>query len=123
MEDMKWDSFFRQVFLDVHQSKTSKTKQAGFGAGANRHIDWFLAFGDQLTLVRRNFYNPESTTWLFPNLKGNEPRKTLNAYISALKATGGAKKYEAWSISEANLPRDATAGGARPGSLSAHGFR
>ncbi len=116
IENMEYDPFFQQVFADMPQSKTSKTKIAVFGAGADSYSCWYVAFGDHLTLMRRPVYDEDSPNWFFPSLRGSQsPGQTVGSFIKQLlpRSKGGAARFEKFAVDE--IPQNASAGGARPG--------
>ena len=120
LENMEYDSYFKQLIASTPQSKVSKTKLVFFAAGADRHSCWFLAFGDALTMEVFNApHDPVEADWLFSALRASSsPGNSLGSIMTALQPQdrGGSPKYAAVSVSD--LPPTANAGGARPGAIN-----
>ena len=121
-DSLRWDPHFELVFIEVPQPKTHKVKVIAFAAGAHRHNDWFVDFADFLMLASDvRVYDPDEAPWFFPELqKTNSPGSKIGSWIKALLplADGGSgvKKYERFVVH--GLPKDATAGGIRPGAIN-----
>ena len=65
---MDYDTYFKQIFASVPQSKVSKMKLVGLAEGFDRHSSWFLGFGDYLPSVQRPPYDENTPQWLIPEL-------------------------------------------------------
>ena len=118
-DGLKWDSHFKHVFGEVPQSKGSKVKLVAFGAGVDRHADWFLALADYLVCQPdRVVYSEDHPSWLFPRLqKTSSPGTTMGNFIKALLPAdrGGHADYQDAALVLPQLPPGITAGGIRPG--------
>ena len=97
----------------------SKVKLVAFGAGANRHADWFLHLADYLVCQPdRVVYSEDNPAWLFPRLqKTSSPGTTMGNFIKALLPAdrGGHDDYQDAVLVLPQLPPGITAGGIRPG--------
>ncbi|XRB19838.1 hypothetical protein RI054_22g96850 [Pseudoscourfieldia marina] len=119
-DSLKWDSLHQCVLQEVLQSKTSKSKMVAYVAGSCRHLCWFLAFGDFLTMCLASIiYNEERCqNWMFPDLQGYDaPRKRVGTYFKALRPSSrsaGARKFPEVD----GLPDDISGGGVRPGAAN-----
>mmetsp|Transcript_11867 Transcript_11867/g.25044 ORF Transcript_11867/g.25044 Transcript_11867/m.25044 type:complete len:409 (-) Transcript_11867:690-1916(-) len=118
-DGIEWDPEFGAAFVEIRQSKVSKAKLIAFVAGANRHIDWFLALGDYLAQSKPSVYNSDEPAWILPTLHNtNSPGTTIGSWLRAMQplGRGGAAKYAKFShFSVDALPDRVTAGGVRPG--------
>jgi len=116
--NMQWDSHFKHVFVSIVQKKSAKLKLAAFGAGATRHADWFLAFGDFLVLQPNEIYSEDQPNWLIPRLQETSaPGTTLTRWIQAVLPSerGGHSNYQDKRLVLPQLPPGATAAGLRRG--------
>lgn len=116
--NMQWDSHFKHVFVDIVQNKPAKLKLAAFGAGATRHADWFLAFGDYLVLQPNEIYSEDQPNWLIPRLQETSaPGTTLTRWIQDVLPSkrGGHSNYQDKRLVLPQLPPGATAAGLRRG--------
>ena len=118
-DGMTWDKKFKHVFVEYPQPKGSKVKLAAFGAGVNRHSDWFVALADYLVLQPdRAIYSDDDPAWFLPVLqKTGSPGTTLGNFIKALLPAdrGGHDSFQDARLVLPELPPGATAGGLRPG--------
>jgi hypothetical protein len=71
-EGMRWNAVFETITIESPQSKPAKLKMVLVVAGADRHSDWMLDFGDNLCLDRGSIhFNADKKTWLLPYLMNN----------------------------------------------------
>ena len=71
-EGMRWNAVFETITIESPQSKPAKLKMVLVVAGADRHSDWMLDFGDHLCLDRGSIhFNADKKTWLLPYLMNN----------------------------------------------------
>ena len=118
---LKYNVLFDCARVESPQSKPAKLKYVTFPAGATRHADWILAFGDYLVFESRVterpnlVFTPEDPAWLISSLQGGNPGTKLSDYIQAMQPVGkgGLARYKAVAIS--TLPDAPTAAGVRPG--------
>ena len=104
VENLKWDPHFSSVVAEIPQTKTSKVKLVLFLAGQHRHLDWPMAFGDDLVMNRRYCHEDDEPGWLFPQLQNmTSPGEVIGGYVKSLVPL------------TSDLPPDANAGGFRPG--------
>ena len=116
--NMLWDAHFRHVIVETAQNKSAKLKLAAFGAGATRHADWFLAFGDYLVLQPNEIYGEDQPNWLIPRLQETSaPGTTLTRWIQDVLPSkrGGHSNYQDKRLVLPQLPPGATAAGLRRG--------
>ena len=67
---LRRDKKFKHVFVEYPQPKGSKIKLAAFGAGVDRHSDWFVALADYLVLQPdRAIYSEDAPAWFLPALQ------------------------------------------------------
>ena len=116
--NMQWDSHFKHVFVSIVQKKSAKLKLAAFGAGATRHADWFLAFGDFLVLQPNEIYSEDQPNWLIPRLQETSaPGTTLTRWIQDVLPSkrGGHSNYQDKRLVLPQLQPGVTAAGLRRG--------
>ena len=89
-DGMQWDKKFKHVFVEYPQPKGSKIKLAAFGAGVDRHSDWFVALADYLVLQPdRAIYSEDAPAWFLPALqKTGSPGTTLGNFITGERTEG-----------------------------------
>ena len=127
---LKWNDLYETTVVEAPQSKTSKLKLVPLVAGADRHSDWLIDFGDNLVLARGSILwkNPDDESkkcWLLPDMVGPGSSSTkLSNYIKALQPEGRAGslvRYAGvacpWIVDDepVDLPPQPTAAGIRPG--------
>ena len=121
-DGLKWDPHFKHAFGEVPQPKGSKIKLVAFGAGVDRHADWFLALGDYLICQPdRAIYSEDKAAWVFPKLqRTSSPGTTMGNYIKALLPSdrGGHGDYQDERVVLPQLAPGVTAGGIRPGACN-----
>jgi hypothetical protein len=70
-DGLDWEAGCDCLTVGVAQSKTSKLKVVALVAGATRHEDWFLDWGDFLALQKGEaVYQQTDPVWLLPDLRG-----------------------------------------------------
>ena len=114
-EGLCWDPFFRCVFIEVPQSKTSKVKVVPFMAGKNRYVDWYLQFADFLAVGPKDVYD-DGSPFIFPNLAAlKQPGSAVGNYIKALQRGGAGALQKYASVALDCLPKEPCAAGIRHG--------
>jgi hypothetical protein len=99
--------------LSSHLS--SPLRFVAFPAGASRHADWILAFGDYLVFESRTvergslIFSKEDPAWLIVSLQGGNPGSKLSDYIKDMQPVtkGGLQRYE--QVAVTTLPDGPTA--------------
>ena len=88
IDSLKWDTDAEALCIEVPQKKTAKLKWAMFVAGANRHIDFFVAFGDSLATTEFEIQlddGDHSANWLCAAMQGSgRSGKLLGDWIKEL---------------------------------------
>ena len=121
---LDWDEELQCLHVEVAQMKTTKTKRLVFSAGANRHICWFVAWGDRLTTETREawFDDNDEYHWLFPDLIGTtSPGQRIGEYMKALvphDIPGSSKKKEFEDYVVKTMPAHVSAASIRTGAAN-----
>jgi len=123
VDGLEWDPYFKCVFAQLPQLKTSKVRLVALTAGANRKCCWVLDIGDYLaTKPPGHVWDCHNADWLVPELRNTDtPGTTIGSFLKALEVKTGATKYKDFAVPD--LPPGCTAGGIRPGGcnmLGAH---
>ena len=98
---LKWHAHFDCAAVESPQLKPSKMKFVLFPAGACRHSDYMIDFGDLLCFQSRDSsgtpemaYADGETAWLCPSLQGDNSGTKISNFIKALQVgKEGAVKY------------------------------
>ena len=94
-------------------------KLTGIMPGADRHIDFYLAYADFLAVSNGMHKHIDGVAhWLIPELAGESAGSKVSEFVKALQTkgkTGARVKYEAVAV--ASLPENPTAAGFRRGAV------
>ena len=113
---LRWTKTFECATFEAPQPKSSKLKKAVLVAGANRHADVLLDFGDFFALQRgETHFDAEEKCFIFPKLGEKDSSTKVTNYLKGLLPAerGGCAKYA--KVALESLPPAPTAAGIRPG--------
>ena len=113
----QWNLLHGAPGFECPQSKPSKLKFVPLVAGATRHEDWTLQFGDDLVLQRgRMMYDSAVKTWLLQFLQGDGASTKMSNIMKALQPLGRSGAQQKYSrVAVSILPPAPTAAGVRHG--------
>ena len=119
-DGLKWNTLFRCATVECPQSKSSKVKVIPLVAGATRHHDWFVDFGDHLVMEHGAYiYQPGEMPWLIPEIHGSSAGAKLTGFVKALQIEGKPVNNIGHSIYENGLAFTPSASHSGPSSSSA----
>ena len=116
-EGLQWNLLHGAPCFECPQSKPSKLKFVPLVAGATRHEDWTLQFGDDLVLQRgRMMYDSAVKTWLLQFLQGDGASTKMSNIMKTLQPLGRSGAQQKYSrVAVSILPPAPTAAGVRHG--------
>jgi hypothetical protein len=78
------DKLYQKEFLETPQVKTSKPKYNALCPGKTRHLDFYLAIADYMSLTGYGVYSPGDVPWLLPMLRVSDPATKLGSFMKVL---------------------------------------
>ena len=91
IDGLNWEEGFKCVTMEIPQSKSGKYKVLTLVAGANRHLCWFLQFGDLLISKRgasSMIYKSGEPLWLCPSTQGSGAGAKLTSFVAGMQPAG-----------------------------------
>jgi hypothetical protein len=75
------DKLYKKEFLETPQIKTNKPKYIALVPGFTRHLDFYLAMADFLSMKGYGVYRPGEVPWILPILRVSDPATKLGNFM------------------------------------------